>query len=261
MDYFSQLSFPALGEVADSHRRRQTPRYYGIQFQEFGRLTLRIDNGKLWELEGAWVFLTHPGAEFEYILNPEDRHFYHYICFCGPRVRQYLDGGLLDLSPRPIFIHHREQFSAAVNRLLRYDEDHNLPRAIWQLEDLLLRLREEKSTSPETEKNASQFAELIRQIDSHPEKDWNFTELAEQKRQTIQHFRRRFRELAGTSPRQFVIQRRLERAAALLRENRLPLKEIAALCGIDDSYYFSTLFKKKYHLPPGLYRREFAKNG
>ncbi len=255
-EFFSGLSFPAVGFASNEHHRRHRPLYYGIQFNESGRFQLRIGDGKPWELSGAWAFITHPGAEFEYRLDPGDRHFYAYACFIGPRIRDYLSGGLLDLAPRPIRIGDPERFIRALAMLRQYREEHDAARCIWQLEDLLLQLKEE-SRRGEEPGGTAELAELRARIERHPEHDWDFPAEAARLGVTIQHFRRRFLALAGTSPQQFLIARRLERGATLLRESDLPQKEIARRCGIDDRYYFAALFKKHYQQPPGAYRREF----
>ena len=58
----------------------------------------------------------------------------------------------------------------------------------------------------------------------------------------LQHF--------GTSPMQYVIKLRMEKALGLLAENRLSVKEIALLCGFSDEKYFSRAFRQKYGYPP-----------
>lgn len=51
---------------------------------------------------------------------------------------------------------------------------------------------------------------------------------------------------------------RLRRAADMLINTDLAIKEIASLTGWDDEYYFSRLFKKNYSLSPLQYRKEAA---
>ena len=53
---------------------------------------------------------------------------------------------------------------------------------------------------------------------------------------------------------QYLTEIRLERAKTLLLHSRLPLKQIAALCGFRDEYYFSAVFRRHVRTPPGRYR-------
>jgi len=55
---------------------------------------------------------------------------------------------------------------------------------------------------------------------------------------------RTFKSARGTSPIDYLIQVRMERAKELLRGSDLSLKKIAEKVGYSDSYYFSRMFKK-----------------
>lgn len=68
------------------------------------------------------------------------------------------------------------------------------------------------------------------------------------------HFSRRFKEIEGISPREYLEQLRMEKAVALLYEELLSIKEIAFHCGFHDVNYFCKVFKKNYGLSPGKYR-------
>lgn len=63
-------------------------------------------------------------------------------------------------------------------------------------------------------------------------------------------FLRRF----GCSPKQYIIKLRMNKALQLLIEDRLPVREIAALCGFSDEKYFSRAFRERYGYPPSRLR-------
>jgi AraC-like DNA-binding protein len=48
---------------------------------------------------------------------------------------------------------------------------------------------------------------------------------------------------------------RIDRAKTLLVHSKLSLKQIAPLCGFNDEYYFSTVFRNLTGTVPGLYRK------
>ena len=97
----------------------------------------------------------------------------------------------------------------------------------------------------------------IRRIGAAPEKDWDFEVEAENFHVTTTHFRRLFKEMTGLPPQQFLIQSRLSKAAELLKSTSDPIKEIAALSGWENVFYFSRLFRQKYYISPLQYRKEF----
>jgi len=61
---------------------------------------------------------------------------------------------------------------------------------------------------------------------------------------------RAFAKYFGMSPKQYLIQLRMNRALELLMESKLSVKEISSACGFTDEKYFSRAFKKKYGYPP-----------
>ncbi|HJA25132.1 MAG TPA: response regulator [Candidatus Fournierella merdigallinarum] len=65
-----------------------------------------------------------------------------------------------------------------------------------------------------------------------------------------------FKKNMGRSPSEYLTACRIERAKELLRRNReYSVKEVAALAGYDDPYYFSRIFKNNTGLSPSEYRR------
>ena len=73
----------------------------------------------------------------------------------------------------------------------------------------------------------------------------------------ISHF---FRRRSGYSLCGYVNRLRMEEAAMLLRETRLPVQRVAELAGFSDANYFIDRFKKFSGSPPGRYRRQFDGN-
>jgi AraC-like DNA-binding protein len=68
------------------------------------------------------------------------------------------------------------------------------------------------------------------------------------------HFSREFRRAFGETPHQYLLTRRLERAAALLRNTDRSVAEICARVGLRSVGSFTTSFGRAYGVPPGQYR-------
>ena len=66
---------------------------------------------------------------------------------------------------------------------------------------------------------------------------------------------RLFREQTGYSPKKYLQRMRVEQACTLLHHSGLSIKEIAALCGFSDRYYFTKIFTRVMKMSPGAYRR------
>jgi AraC-like DNA-binding protein len=82
------------------------------------------------------------------------------------------------------------------------------------------------------------------------------TELATRAGKTRSHFSHLFRAATGRSPAQYVTDLRLTEAARRLIATRATLKEIAAETGFANANHLCKVFRRKYHLSPGTYRRQ-----
>ena len=67
-------------------------------------------------------------------------------------------------------------------------------------------------------------------------------------------FLRSFRATCGTSPYQYVIAVRVERARQLLEEQSLGLAEIAVRCGFSHQEHLTRMFRRFTGVTPGRYR-------
>jgi AraC-like DNA-binding protein len=71
------------------------------------------------------------------------------------------------------------------------------------------------------------------------------------------HFSREFRRAFGEAPHQYVLTRRLERAAALLRNTDRDVTEICFAVGLASVGSFTTSFRRVYGSTPSAYRASF----
>jgi AraC-like DNA-binding protein len=71
------------------------------------------------------------------------------------------------------------------------------------------------------------------------------------------HFSREFRDAFGESPHAYLLTRRLERAAALLRTTDRSVADICLSVGLQSVGSFTTSFTRTYGVPPTAYRARF----
>lgn len=71
------------------------------------------------------------------------------------------------------------------------------------------------------------------------------------------HFSREFRRAFGESPHAYLLTRRLERAAALLRTTDRSVADVCLSVGLQGIGSFTTSFKRAYGLTPTAYRAAF----
>ncbi len=80
------------------------------------------------------------------------------------------------------------------------------------------------------------------------------SDLAAAARLSPAHFSREFKRAFGESPHQYLLTRRLERAAALLRTSDWTITEICFAVGAQSLGSFITSFGRMYGLSPQAYR-------
>jgi AraC-like DNA-binding protein len=81
--------------------------------------------------------------------------------------------------------------------------------------------------------------------------------LARAARLSQAHFSREFRRVFGESPHQYLLTRRLERAAALLRTTDRSVADICITVGLHSIGSFTTSFRRVYGQSPTQYRASY----
>ena len=263
MDFFAGQEIRLCGSFPESTEvMHHTPIYYGIQYNYVGKLFLSIDHRPAVTAEGPHVFITHPGAYFEYgCVDGVPRH-HNFICSTGPRIEQYVASGLMDLDPEDplVSVAEPERFMQTMNDIISLHRHHAVlpPRAILLYEDLLLQIHESRARSRRLPPFQQDFIrKLIDAIRSAPTARYDFARQARRCGVTTTHFRRLFKIEAGMPPLQFLTSCRLQYAAGLLISTRLSIAAVAESAGLGNQFYFSRLFKRRFQLSPQAYRREY----
>ena len=91
-------------------------------------------------------------------------------------------------------------------------------------------------------------------IDARYREPLDVPTLAHAARLSEAHFSREFRRTFGETPHQYLLTRRLERAAALLRNTDRSISEICFAVGLRSVGSFTTSFGRAFGVSPGAYR-------
>jgi AraC family transcriptional regulator len=97
--------------------------------------------------------------------------------------------------------------------------------------------------------------QVVDHIEAHLHSALRISELAEVAGLEPHHFRRAFKAATGLPPHRYVTERRLARAAELLRDpNGPPIADVAARVGFSSQSHLTTAFGRQYGLTPAAYR-------
>jgi AraC family transcriptional regulator len=94
-------------------------------------------------------------------------------------------------------------------------------------------------------------------IGDNYERDLSLSELAGAAGMSTFHFAREFKRATGTTPHQYLIKFRVERAKSLLAGSKLSLVEVGFRAGFSHQSHFSRLFRKLTGTTPLSYRLMF----
>ncbi|HEY0405625.1 MAG TPA: AraC family transcriptional regulator [Pyrinomonadaceae bacterium] len=89
------------------------------------------------------------------------------------------------------------------------------------------------------------------------ESDLSLAEMAGAAGMSAFHFAREFKRTTGSSPHQYLINFRVERAKSLLTESELPLVEVSSRSGFSHQSHFTRLFRRLTGMTPQSYRLTF----
>ena len=102
------------------------------------------------------------------------------------------------------------------------------------------------------------FRQVTDFIEAHLGEDLSLMALAAAAGLGPAHFAQQFRRVAGLSPHQYVLRRRVKRAAALLRLSRRSVAEVALEVGFSSQSHLTAAFRRVYGTTPGAYRAEYT---
>jgi AraC-like DNA-binding protein len=88
----------------------------------------------------------------------------------------------------------------------------------------------------------------------------NVEELAAELKVSYSSFRQAFKQRTGTSPKQYQLQIRVQKAQDLLINTAKTVAEIAEILGFDSAFHFSKQFKNRVGLAPNAWRKTLASN-
>ena len=92
-------------------------------------------------------------------------------------------------------------------------------------------------------------------IDANLQRDISLGEIATVAGKSPFHFARIFKDALGVTPVAYVIEKRIDRSKALLRQSDLPISVIATRCGFNSQSHYCRTFRRLEHRTPREYRR------
>lgn len=99
-----------------------------------------------------------------------------------------------------------------------------------------------------------QLVQVLDYIHDHLEQDIKLADLAALLGMSQFHFCHLFRQAISTTPYQYLLQQRIERAKQLLKQTDQPIMEIALQCGFNNHSHLSQQFRRLTGMTPKAFR-------
>ncbi len=238
--------------------------HYMIHYVMSGRGIFRT-GGREYPLEAGSGFLITPGELAFYQSDDREPWTYVWVGFSGSGAADFIS--YMGLSVRhPIFRSERsEELYGSVRDMMEHNTcgPANELRRNGQLQIFLSLIAENARHQERAEENrANQYVEraveFIRRNYCDPVK---VTDVADYVCINRSYLYTLFERSMGMSPRQFLANCRITRAAELLAVTQLSVESIALSCGYNDPLVFTKAFKQMKGISPSAYRVQMKKGG
>lgn len=108
-----------------------------------------------------------------------------------------------------------------------------------------------------TPKEYEKIADSVNHLHNHYlENDFRIEDLARIANISTRYYEKLFCRKFGTTPKEYILHLKLERAKELLHNEKILIRDIAYQLGYSDIYHFGKLFKAKTGYTPTEYRKE-----
>lgn len=219
-------------------------------------------NGHSYYLGPNQAFLITPEIETVYEADPVDPWSYFWVGFHGIKSAECMKNA--GFTPEEPFITLKDirSLEECVTQMLHFHQltfSNELKRNSCLMQFLAL-LIEERIREPNTGSNRYDYPGLvyvnlaIHYLSCNYSQKIRINDLANYIGINRSYLTNNFKKVTGVSPQEFLLELRMNKAAALLQVGELSIHDVAESVGYDDALAFSKIFKHRFGVSPREYR-------
>lgn len=228
-----------------------------------GTLVIRNSNkeDQSYSIRSGQGFLIMPGQVTTYTADKHHPWEYTWIEFDGMHAKEALMLSGLS-AENPVYHSANKLYTTKMKDTMLYMAQHpdetvfNLISNLYLFLDCLTRSSASK-TIPQSSNMSKYYLEwAFAYIDQNFQNNISVSDIAKSCKIHRNYLGRIFREQLGTSPQEFLITYRMNKAIQLLATTKLSIKDISNAVGYPNQLHFSRAFKNVYGIPPTQWRKE-----
>lgn len=236
--------------------------HYTIHFVLRGKGTFVL-NGKKHELSENYLFVTPPCVKVTTTPSADDPWKYFWLGFSGDAAQQIVSLAGFSLN-EPVFLTKNDKrIRKKIFELIKDTRQKNAPCRLFALGALLeifaIIVNERKKSNVlhksafSTDSYIKRAVQIIEERYSDPE--FKVSDISAELFISHSFLCRIFNQYTYVTPRQYLIQYRLEQSRVYLEKTNESVQRICELVGFNDCFHFSKQFKRYYNCSPMQYRR------
>lgn len=201
----------------------------------------------------GYAFSAGKNCHMEYFPDEKDPWSYVYVRLVGQDVNlMYADMGLSD-NVNIIPFDKRQQIMDVLSLYQQYENFHDIKAIAANLLLMLHKGEETQTKHNMQEKNVQKIKEYI---DNNYVKKMTIADLSKEMHLSSNYIRNLFVKYLGISPKQYMQNKRMDRACELLLKTDMSILLIAYSVGYDDQLLFSRMFSKRFGVSPKNFRNQ-----
>ena len=236
---------------------------YLLHYIISGRGRFTVD-GRVHELDRHKAFLIHPGIITEYCADTGDPWTYIWIGFNGIKAETSLKYANLDRENPVGEFQSETPLIACVDEMLKSSKltyANELRREGCLFTFLSILIQEVQESDPDQNEvydypSRTYVEHALEFIDHHYSSNIRVSDIADYIGINRSYLSGCFRKHLNTSPQEYIINFRMDRACALLETSEYTIQAIASEVGYEDPLTFSKTFKSFRGLSPTEYRKK-----
>lgn len=213
--------------------------------------------GKEYFIQGGEAFIIYPKELAYYEADEKNPWRYLWVIFEGDKAEEVLrELGITEEQPMFYPRDSGMEILTCMEQLLYYHEQELV--TIGNMYVLLQTMKNHSAAERECKVLPQQdyVQQIKRYIEFRYVEDVKVSEIAEHCGLNRSYMTKCFAEATGVSPKEYLMQYRMQRAKELLKKEDMPISNVAYAVGYSDPLAFSKMFKKKEGVSPLEYREK-----